>query len=230
MRTLNAKKYIFVFFITFAIFATALYISSFASNKRIEEIKSIEDKIAVDILSSETQYSLLAESSCSDIGNPSLSEELNSLAEKLSYTEGKLGADNTEVLGLKRYYSLLEIKDYLLMKKVTEKCKTKTQVILYFYSNKGDCTECERMGYVLTFLRNEYPGLRVYAFDYNLDLSAVRTLRSMLKIENKLPAVVINDKTYYGFKSIEDVEEIMPGLKTLKETATSTSATTTKKN
>lgn len=230
IRPIDWQKYLFVFAITLAIFGTVLYLSNYASSKRIAEIKAIEDKIAIDILSSETQYSLLAESSCSDLDSRSLSEELNSLAEKLSYTEGELGVDNPEVVSLKRYYSLLEIKDYLLMKKVAEKCKVKPLVILYFYSNLGDCDECERMGYVLTYLRNEYPSLRVYSFDYNLDLSAMRTLRSVLDIEPKLPAIVIEDNISYGFKSVEDLEKILPGLKALKEkTATTTAATSTKR-
>lgn len=205
-----------VFGITVIIFATALYISNFANQKRLQEIQSIEDKIAIDILSSETQFSLLAESSCADVNNLVLSEELNSLSEKLSFTENNLGTDNIEVVKLKRYYSLLQIKDYLLMKKVREKCGLKPLVILYFYSNAGDCDECEKLGYVLTFLRNEYPELRVYAFDYNLDLSALHTLKSVLKIKNQLPAIVINDAPYYGFKDIEEFEKIMPELKTLR--------------
>lgn len=227
MRAVDWQKYLLVFAITLAIFGTALYISNVASEKRLAEIKSIEDKIAIDILSSETQFNLLAESSCSDVSSrPVLSEELNSLAAKLSYTEESLGADNEEVINLKRYYSLLQIKDYLLMTKIAEKCGTKPLVVLYFYSNIGDCPECERMGYVLTFLRNEYPELRVYSFDYNLDLSALRTLRSILKIENSLPAIVVKGKTYYGFKSIEEFEEIVPELKELRLRAEAEKAAT----
>ncbi len=235
MNVFDWKKYAIVFGITLLIFGTALYISNFANQKRLQEIQSIEDKIAIDILSSETQFSLLAESSCADVNNLVLSEELNSLSEKLSFTENNLGTDNIEVVKLKRYYSLLQIKDYLLMKKVREKCGLKPLVILYFYSNAGDCDECEKLGYVLTFLRNEYPELRVYAFDYNLDLSALQTLKSVLKIKNQLPAIVINDTSYYGFKDIEEFEKIIPELKTLRlkaekeKSATSTRPTSTEK-
>ena len=230
MRTIDWQKYIFVFIITGIIFGTALYISNFASEKRLQEIKSIEDKIAVDLLSSETQFSLLAESSCEDIGNQSFSDEINSLAEKLSYTEEKLGSDDKEVIELKRYYSLLEIKDYLLLKKISEKCKIKPTVILYFYSNAGDCAECEKMGYVLTFLRNEYPGLRVYAFDYNLDVSALKTFRTILKIKNALPVIIIDGKTHYGFQSVEDLEKLLPNIESLKEKTASTTSKGSPKN
>lgn len=226
------KKYIYTFIITAIIFGTAIYLSSYFSNKKLEEIRGIQDKIAVDILSSETQFSLLEESACTDLeGSTTLSQELGTLEEKLAYTEKDRGSDDPEVISIKRYYSLLEIKDYILMNKISEKCGKKPLSIIYFYSNTGSCDDCEKEGYVLTKLRQDYPELRVYSFDYNLDLSAVKTLISINKVENKLPAIYIKNKMYYGFQSIDDIEKIMPELIKIKEAgeATSTTATSTKK-
>src|SRR3990167_2726454 len=83
---------------------------------------------------------------------------------------------------LKRSYFLLEIKDYLLMKRLTEKCGIKPTFILYFYSTKDACEECQRTGYVLTALRDKYTDLRVYSFDYHFDLGAISTLVSIYKV------------------------------------------------
>lgn len=228
---INWKKYILTFIITVAIFATALYASNYFSEKRLAEVKSIQDKIAIDILSSETQFSLLEASSCKFVGSTSLSSELSSLEEKLAITEQDRGADDSEVQSVKRYYSLLQIKDYLLMQKIAEKCKTSPLSIVYFYSNKGDCADCEKQGYVLTRIRQDYPEVRVYAFDYNLDLSALQTLISINKIENKLPALMINEDVYYGFQDVTELEKNIPELKALKASlmASSTTATSTKK-
>jgi len=228
---INWKKYIFTLIITGAIFATALYASNYFSEKRLSEVKSIQDKIAIDILSSETQFSLLEASSCKFVGSTSLSSELSSLEEKLAITEQERGADDSEVQSVKRYYSLLQIKDYLLMQKIAEKCNTSPLSIVYFYSNKGDCADCEKQGYVLTRIRQDYPQVRVYAFDYNLDLSALQTLISINKIENKLPALMINEDVYYGFQDTSDLEKNIPELKALKASlmASSTTATSTKK-
>ena len=66
-------------------------------------------------------------------------------------------------------------------------------------------------------LREEYPELRVYAFDYGLDLSAVQTLIRVLDIAKNLPAVVVHDTPYYGFKSLEDFDKILPELKKLRD-------------
>ncbi len=206
------QKYAYTFLITTVIFATAIFLSNYFSQKKVNEIKNIESRIAVDILSSETQFSLLSEVSCSKINNSFLSKELSELGDKLAFTEQSRGADNEEVLNLKRYYSLLQIKDFLLSQKVKARCGTKVLSIIYFYSNQGDCPDCEKEGYVLTKLREDYPELRVYSFDYNLDLSAMKTLLSIYNIENNPPILFIGTDIYYGFRSVDDVKKAIPDL------------------
>jgi len=231
-RKIDWKKYLYTFVITALIFSTAIFLSNYFSQKKLAEIRLIQDTIAIDILSSETQFSLLEELSCKDVTTEILSKELGSLEEKLTYTEKDRGSDDSEIQTLKKYYSLLQIKDYLLMSKISQKCDKTPISIVYFYSNKGDCEDCEKAGYVLTRLRQEYPEVRVYAFDYNLDISALQTLISINKVENNLPALIIGEKVYYGFQSLEDIEDLIPELTELKElkNATSTQATTTKNN
>ena len=207
------SKYIIVFFITIALFAIAAGLSNFFSDKKVENMRTIQDKLAVDILSSETQFSLLSELSCEqDTENDNLSSELNELANKINDSESNLKG-NSDVNELKRYYSVLEIKDYILTKKINQKCKGKLVPLLYFYTTANNCTECIKQGYVLTELREKYPGLRVYSFDYSLDLSALKALLKIYKIsDTKLPAIVINEHTYTGFKTVEEVEKIEPAI------------------
>lgn len=228
------KKYFIVFVITLGIFGTAFYASSRLNNKKLEEIQTIQNRVSIDILSSETQFALLSESSCETVGDSSLSKDLDSLGAKLSYAENninKTDSNQEDIVWLKKNYALLEMKDYVLMKKLARQCEVKPVYILYFYSNKtGVCKDCEKEGIVLTELRRKYPGLRVYSFDYDLELPAQKTLLTLYKIKNNLPALVVNNKTEYGFKSVEDIETFVPELKNLTEEglATTTAATTTK--
>jgi hypothetical protein len=224
---IDLKKYLFTFLITAAIFATAFFASTFFSDKRVENVKSIQDNIAIDILSSETQFDLLKEVPCANVSGSILSGELSVLGDKLSHTENERGSKDDEIIYLKKYYSLLQIKDYILSKKLVEKCgATKKPVfIIYFYSNTGDCPECEKTGYVLTRLKEIYPDLRVYSFDYNIDIAAVNSMKTIYRIKQPLPALVIEDKTYSGFKSLEELDALLPD--TLR-VATSTVATSTK--
>lgn len=215
----NWSKILLVFFITVTLFGVAFGSSRYFDIKRIDQLRTIEDKISVDLMSSETQFSLLQELSCKDISTTVLSSELNSLADKITYSENNIGNNNTDVISLKRSYSLLEIKDYLLMKKITERCGQKPVFILYFYNN-DDCKDCIKQGYVLTSLREKYPNLRVYSFDYNLDLSALKAMISIYKVPNTVPALVINGNVYSGFQSIEAVEKTFPQLQSIKKKET----------
>lgn len=228
-QNLDWKKYVIVFFITVTLFGTALYVSNHLNNRRIVQLRSDADKISLDILSSETQFALLQELSCKDVSTTVLSSELNSLADKITYSENNIGNTNTDVISLKKSYSLLEIKDYLLMKKITERCGQKSIFILYFYNN-DNCTDCTKQGYVLTSLREKYPNLRVYSFDYNLDLGAIKSMISIYKVADELPALVINGKVYNGFQSVEEIEKTFPQLQTIKkkEEPKTTNKSTTK--
>lgn len=235
---LDGRKYLVAFIITAAIFGTAVYASNILTDKKLENVRDIENRVALDILSSETQFALLAETSCKDIGPGFLSKELGPLGERLSYAENQRDFNEADIDALKRSYFLLEIKDYLLMKRLTEKCNIRPTFILYFYSSSGAsarslgdeerCEDCEKMGYVLTALRDKYPDLRVYSFDYDYDLGAIKTLISINKVKNQLPALIINGSPHYGFKTIEELEKNVPALKLL-QTATSTATSTQKK-
>jgi hypothetical protein len=221
------KRYLLAFAITAAIFGTAFYIAARLDSTRVADIQGTEDSISIDILSSETQFELLGNLDCQTIAqNSGLSDELNSLASQLSVAESNLGDTNPQVIQLKKQYSLLEIKDYILLQNITQKCGIKPVYVLYFYTNSGTCTDCSRVADVLTYLRGEYPSLRVYSFDYDLDLSALKTLISLHKIDGTaLPALIINNRApVYGPQTLDSMQALIPELATL---ATSTQATST---
>ncbi len=227
----DSRKYIFAFLITAAIFATALFISNYISEKRLNQIKNIEDQLSVDILASETQSALLQETSCKQIStNAPLTKDLGDLADRLSAAEDQRGANDQSVQMLKIQYFLLEIRDYLLMKSLTVKCGTHPTFILYFYADSQSCPDCEKMGFVLTALHDEFPDLRIYSFDYNTSLGAMDTLRSIYGLNSTLPALVINGDPYYGFRPLDELIKTVPALSRLKAeeaTATSTTASST---
>lgn len=217
MDKVDWKKYVIVFFITVGLFLSASYVSNYFGNKKIDQLKSIQDKIAIDILSSETQFSLLSELSCKNISDSVFSGELGELGSKLEWGQENLG-NTEEVSYLRKYYSLLQIKDYLLAKKISSRCGVSSAFILYFYTTAQNCSECGRQGMVLTSLRNKYPDLRVYSFDYSTDLSAIKSMLQIYKIEDtKLPAVVMNDDVLTGFQSLDKLEDIVKATFKLQE-------------
>jgi len=203
------KKYIITFIMTGTVFGSAIIINNYFNRTRVTEMKSLYESISTDILSSETQFSLLSELSCKEVGSKILSQELGELARKIEFTEQNIGADSPDIVQLKKFYSLLEIKDYLLMKRITERCGKKIMFTFYFYSNSEKCDDCIKAGNTLTKLREKYPELRVYSFDYLLDLSVIQTLISIFNVKDTLPAMVMGDKVIYGYKDIDELEKIL---------------------
>lgn len=209
--TLFTRNLLIALLITLAIIGTVAIAIGYLNSARVENLSTIADQIAIDTLSLDTQFSLLEAAPCdSATSSATLISSLADLGNRLSYAENQLGSDNQQVIRLKQQYSLLEIRDYLITRELAAACGTKPVTVLYFYSNAGDCADCDKAGYALSYLRNTYPSLRVYSFDYNLDLGALKTLIAILKVENKLPAFIINGKQSYGFTSLEELEKQFP--------------------
>jgi len=196
---------------TLTLVGTVAYAITYLEKARIAELSTIEDQLSIDILSLDTQFSLLETTPCESVASSTtLASELADMGSRLSSTEDRLGSNNAQVIRLKEKYSLLEIRDYLITKKLSALCRVYPVTVLYFYSNAGDCVDCDNAGYALSYLRDTYPGLRVYSFDYNLDLGALKTFITINKVGPALPAFVINGKTSYGFTDLEEFEKRFP--------------------
>jgi len=209
--SLVVRNALIALLVTIVLAGTVAYAISYLNRARITELSAIEDQLSIDILSLDTQFSLLEAAPCdSTASSTTLTSELANMGTRLSYAENQLGSDNTQVVRLKEQYSLLEIRDYLITKQLAAACGARPTTVLYFYSNAGDCADCDKAGYALSYLRDTFPSLRVYSFDYNLDLGALETFIAVTKVKRDLPAFVINGKPYYGFTSLADLEKQFP--------------------
>jgi hypothetical protein len=206
----DKKKYLFVLMITIGIFIIVFGLVNFLNNQRLESLDDLQRKVTIDLIANETQFDLLKTAPCGSIKDTILSRELGELGKKLDFAENNQGADNTSVIQLKKYYSLLQVKDYLLMQELSEKCDVDIDSILYFYGN--DCSECTKQGYVLTQLKNRYPELRIYSFDTDLDFSVIETFTSLYDFGEAYPTLIIGDNSYQGLQRISDIEELFPDL------------------
>lgn len=226
---MNKKRYIYTFIITLAIFFFSIWLSNTFNDKKVQSLRDLESRINLDILSVETRFSLLQKTSCEHVVNNNkdneigFNEDLNTVALKIKSLEYQLGYENYDVIALKKYYSLLQIKDYLLAKEFHDRCKKSTVSILYFYDT--DCTECAKQSIILDKIISDYPEIRVYYLDRKTYNPALDTLSSIFKIKES-PTLVINEKTYTGFQDISKIESYIPEIKawkTAKEKANATS-------
>lgn len=225
MKNLAVRNAILALLITAVIIGTVIYAVNYLNNQRVAELNSIQSQLSTDTLSVETQFALLESAPCQDLsqGN-TFSQEVADLGGRLSIAESRSGATDPKVLELKKQYTLLEIRDFLLTQRLALTCHVHPHIALYFYSNApGACPDCDRASYALSYLQQQYPALRVYSFDYNLDLGALKTLETVEKIDPRFPAFVIDGKPVYGFTTVDDFKKMFP--KDLF--ATSTAATST---
>ncbi len=210
--------------VTIVVVGTVIYAVNYLDQRRVANLSSIQDQLATDTLSVETQFALLEEAPCEYITESNtLSATLADLGARLVFAEERLGATDPQVLRLKKQYTLLQIRDYLLTKRLARVCEADSPVALYFYSNvPGSCADCNRASYALSYLHETYPNLRVYSFDYNLDLGALKTLIAMEKIRSEFPAFVIEGKRSYGFTSLDVLEKEFPKGALVASTTAST--------
>lgn len=221
----HIRRYVMAFIISTMIFLSGFLVNNFLTSKKLEGLSNIENNISTNILSLETQFEILKEAPCESENNTLLTKQISELAESLDILE-KQGDAQDRIVEAKKRYSLLLVKDYLLSQKLSQECGFKPTFVIYFYKNAEDCPDCIKTGAALSALRSKYERLRVYAFDYNLDLPIIKTLASVYNVEPNLPAVVINKKTYYGLTNIDQIDLLLP--KEIKEPlATTTEATTT---
>lgn len=214
-RPINPQKYILAFIFSALIFALGFLLSAHINNRRLAEINVMRQMFQVQVLALETQLSHFKEMLCPDIGADILTHELHLIGERLQFMAENLGKNHPEVLTLQKYYSLLQIRHYQLSVQINQRCNLGLAHVLYFFSDPRNCPDCEQQGRILSFLRQEHSRLRVYSFNYHLDLPALAVIKPLSPNENgnqdnRLPLIIVDKKPYWGLKNIQEMKVILP--------------------
>jgi len=137
----------------------------------------------------------------------SLSDELWKMGKILGAQNAKqeLGEENYNFL--KRKYHLMQIRTYVLDKKLQQDCGIKTNIIL-FYFNQDD-TLSEQQGKILDELVEQYP-LHVFAIEYQYS-KELEFLEDYYEIKNT-PTLVVNfEKALPGLNTKEQLIPLLHG-------------------
>lgn len=207
-KNINIQKYVLVLALTIMIFASGILVGNWVSSKKFTSIQNLGQTLRTDIIALELQYDLMEADPCREMGLLYLSEQLYTLGTRLDFMESSLGTNNPDVIRLKQYYSLVEIRHWFFMKKINEKCNQSHVLILYFYSNLKDCPKCEEQGYVLSYLHRKYPDIMIYSFDKNMHNPALDTLKKDFNV-HQVPTTVINDDAYHGYQGRDFLERMI---------------------
>jgi hypothetical protein len=209
VRKINKQRYLLAFFIAAGIFVIGLLVGIVLNEAKFSQINDVEQDLRTKLFDFELQYLLMSERPCELREMGGISEELYRLTDILTELEGDLGKNNPTVSKLKEYYTLLEIRHWLFLKEIKKECYTDYDLFLYFYSNdEEECDECDRQGYVLTYLRKKYPSVRVYSFDIHLDNPSLNILKQIYNV-TKVPTIVKDEKVYDHFMDRNEIEKLV---------------------
>lgn len=209
VRPINKKRYLVALFITGVIFTLGLLLGAVITESKFTELKDLQQDLRTQLASYDIQSLLVEENICKFNNVDDLIQELGLLADRLTAMEEQLGKYDSNVVKLKEYYSLLEIRHWLILKKLNQECGTDYDLILFFYSgDEKECPSCESQGYILSYLRAKYPTVRVYSFDINIRNPALDSLKDIYSV-NIAPVVVINDIAHTTYLTREDLERIL---------------------
>ena len=179
------------------------------SDYKIEKIYGYERELMTNLIMQDTQMALLEDDICRFSEGGLISQELFRIGDRLDALEKELGKNDEQVISLKKYYTILELKDYLYFKKVNKECSAKFILNLFFYSNDPKkCEKCEDQGFVLSYVRAKNENMRTYSFDTDLDLPLVKYLINYYNIE-EVPTLIFNEEKYTGYMTTEQIEEIL---------------------
>ncbi len=137
----------------------------------------------------------------------SLSDELWKMGKILGAQDAKqkLGEENYNFL--KRKYHLMQIRTYVLDKKLQQDCGIKTNIILFYF--KQDDTLSEQQGKILDELVEQYP-LHVFAIEYQYS-KELEFLEDYYEIKNT-PTLVVNfEKALPGLNTKEQLIPLLHG-------------------
>lgn len=202
-------KYLIAFLLTASVFIIGILVGMLVGNYKVSKIDSYQREIMTEVAMRAAYQKLIETDSCTFFEKNFASEELFKVADRLVSLEKDLGTKDPEVVSLKRYYTALQVEEYLYLLKMKEKCGSNNVLNLFFYSNdEVKCSQCVNQGFVLTYIREKDPRLRTYSFDIDIGSPLVEVLMEKFKITT-VPSMVFDNKVYNGFRSKDELLNMM---------------------
>lgn len=192
----------------FAGIFTGVYIQSSVSKSVEEDLSSIRG----DIENQQQElilFSLRGKESCSVLQSLSSSTaaKLESVSNEIRRLE-QSGQKDARFTEMKKAYSSLSIRAWILMSAINENCE-KAVSILYYYS--FPCDTCGDQEAVLEHVKSlDRNRILTYAVDKDVNNSLVQTLVKSHDIRGA-PSLVITNKVYRGFTNATVLEGIICG-------------------
>ena len=206
-KKMDWAKHAAVLAITVLVFFTGILLGTLLNKNKVDAVREMSEELRISTMSSEVEFAIIAENPCAMTDLTFLSDDLHELSIKVEYMENQLGSRNKDVKELKNFYSIIQLRHWILMTKIKEQCDSEATNIIYFYSNEGDCRECQDQGYILSHLKRT-ENVNIYSVDINLENNAVRSLKQVHGIKTA-PTLIIDQEVHEGFKTLNQLKELI---------------------
>jgi len=200
-------KFLAVFAITTLIFVFGVLIGLFITNQKLNNLNDLEQGLKTDVLDLETQFLIFKEDPCY-IDLAPLTAQLYDVGSRLDYMENRLGENNKDIIAIKNYYFLLELRHWLIVKKDSPGCGQQRIPILYFYAKSDKCKSCKEQGFILDYIKRKYQNIYIYSFDIDLGGSSINGVKKIYGVEST-PTIVIGDTAYHHFMTKDSIEAVL---------------------
>ena len=210
-KKVSKNVYIIAAVITGTIFILGLLLGLIIEGKRLAYIQSVAQEKELDLKSIQLQYEFLRqmhlENNCPAVAS-TFNTNINSLEDSRlrleNYKEtAKINQDDFE--RLRREYALAQLNYFLLAKETRRICENEVATILYFYSDKETCPDCDKQAFILTYLKKKYKDrLLNFAFDERYEEEMIQILKNTYHME-EYPFLVIENKTFSGLTGKDEI-------------------------
>ena len=216
VREFNKKRYFIAALLTLSIFLLGLMLGLVIEGKRVQYIQSMNRIEKLDYSSLQLQYAyidqLSQEKNCDAVSKTfeNSIKNLITTSERLEEYEKSANINKEDFAILKREYILAQLNYWLLAKRTKEICNRDLVSILYFYSTKKECPQCEEQAFVLTYLKQQFKeNLLIFALDSKyVGEPMIEMLKDQYGI-SKYPTLIIEDTALEGFTSKDEILKII---------------------
>jgi hypothetical protein len=207
-KKIKSSRYLAAFALTLVIFLIGYILGVMISEAKLQKVYGLSNEIRIESLGNELLFQLIERDDCGSINISTYTSELSTMGRRLTYMEELYGFDAPQVKQLKNYYSLLLIRHWMLSELLNDNCGADKPSVLYFYTNIGECEDCEDQGLVLTSVHKEQPEFHIYSFEYYQTNPALEYLKQGYNVTpSRLPTLVIDGEIYHGFRSKDFLKE-----------------------
>lgn len=199
--------------VTTLIFVSGLMFGMLIGSQKVSELELTISKLDEDIQNADLQFlffnTMNQNISCKFLSHEAsrLSEQADDLGREVSMYENSKKISEKSFYEMKKRYTSILIKDWLMVEKIKRTCGENYTTVLYFYSN-NNCDRCQEQGIVLTYLKEKLKNeFLVFAIDGDISLEIVNLLKDAYGIK-EYPSLVINGEVHNGFTDLDELKEI----------------------